>query len=90
MNEVLENANVITEETEVPVPMEELTAPKRWNYDQEAGKLTMLYNDGEVVRLIKSRAIMGDNNGFFRIAVLENSMRVCLWNSNRSASLRAI
>lgn len=92
MNDSL-NANATTIGTEeggnAPV-MGGLDAPKKWNYDEDSAKLTMLYKDGEVTRLLKSRAIIEEDNEVYRIAVLENSRRVCLFYSNQSDKLKAI
>lgn len=82
------NDNMVLE-GEYQVPGENLETPAMWNYDKETGKLVMItVGENNVPHVEKTRAIIGENNGFFRIATLENSRQVCLFNDNRRRHIK--
>lgn len=71
------------------VDYENLETPTKWRFDEETGKLHMLFKDGKIPRLVCSSAVMGRKTEFYRIAVLASSQEVLLWDTNYSSKLNA-
>lgn len=89
-DKVFDNSDALVGDKEWgDVDYRNLEAPYRWRFDEETGKLHMLFQDGKVPRLLCSSAILGKDNDFYRIATLASSQEVLLWYTNHSNKLDA-
>ncbi len=66
-----------------------LEAPNKWRYDEESGKLHMLFQDGKTSRLVCSSAQLEKKLDFFQIAILASSQQILLWYTNETPKLNA-
>lgn len=88
-NRVIDGIDEFVDEEWGDSDYENLEAPYRWRYDEATGKLHMLFDEGEVPKLVCSSAVLGEETEHYRIAVLASSQEVLLWHSNYSANLNA-
>ena len=79
--------NVLVDDEWGDVDYENLETPTKWRFDEETGKLHMLFKDGPVPRLLCASAKISKTTEFYRIAVLASSQEVLLWYSNQSDKL---
>lgn len=65
-----------------------LEAPTKWRFDENTGKLHMLFKDGGI-RLLCATARLNRVNDFYQIGTLASSQEVLLWDTNHTDKLDA-